>query len=209
MDNPKAYFESKFECADPWNFATSEYELKKYERQVALIEDRTETVDRILEIGCAEGVHSRMLLEAFPQATLLGIELSDTAAETARSRLPNDRAEIVSADAIDYLSDVTGDFDTVVWSETIYYMADRMTGPDLYEYVETLFGLLRPDGVLVMANFPDQTDAPEKRLTRPALMDAYRRVLSGVGTQVHRSQHTAQKVESNATYTYEIRAFEP
>ena len=205
----KAYFESKFDRSDSWNFATSEYELVKYNRQVDLIDDRVGSIDRILEIGCAEGVHSQMLLEAFPRARLLGIDLSDTAVKKCRSRVPEDRCRIVSADATEYLHEITGSFDVIVWSETLYYMAAQMAGPELHDYVESLFDILRPEGILVTANLPGQTGSPEERLTKSALMETYHELLAGVGTEVHRSQYTERKAESDSTYTYEIWAFKP
>lgn len=210
-EDPETYFESVYEEPDPWNFSESEYELEKYTRQIDLIRDHTDSVSDILEIGCAEGVHSQMLLEAFPQATLLGIELADSAAKNARNRLPKNRVKIASRDATDYIHEITQSFDAIVWSETIYYMGAQMTGPELYDYVDTLFDKLRSDGILVMANLPDQADAPEEKLTKPALMNAYRSILSGIGTEVHRSQHTDHKKESDTTqtYTYEMWGFKP
>ncbi|MEO7685215.1 MAG: SAM-dependent methyltransferase [Gemmatimonadaceae bacterium] len=53
------YFENLWKAGDPWRFESSECERQKYARQLELLSDRR--YGRVLEIGCAAGVFTRML----------------------------------------------------------------------------------------------------------------------------------------------------
>lgn len=198
------YFDEKFDESDPWAYETSEYERTKYRRQIEVADDYLEQPDHILEIGCSEGVHSSMLLDSFPSANLLGISLSEREIERARERVETERATFVAADATEYLHDLTGEFDLVVWSETMYYMGDIVSVPEMYDLVETVGDHLTDGGVIVSANIVGQQDTSESRLTRPAILSAYRTFFESVAEPVRFAAYEGWKEESGGSHEYEI-----
>lgn len=205
--NWRQYFTEKFEEEDPWSYRTSTYEQTKYSRQIRVAGEHVDNVDRILEIGCSEGEHSKQLLETFPEADLLGISLSEAEIKRARERVDNENAEFVAADATDYLYDLDGEFDLIVWSETIYYMGDVVSVPKMRELIQTVFNLLSDDGLLVSANIIGQEDSSESRITRPEVMTVYESLFDTIGTKVHHAQYTEWKKESESSHQYTIWAY--
>src|ERR1700761_7957194 len=79
------------ESADPWDYATSEYEQAKYRRTLAYLPAET---SRTLELGCSVGVFTAMLA---PRAThLTAVDFSPTALARARERLADaDHVELL------------------------------------------------------------------------------------------------------------------
>lgn len=203
----KNYFDEKFDELDPWAYETSEYEQTKYRRQINLADDYLEQPDRILEIGCSEGVHSSMLLDAFPSANLLGISLSEREIERARERVETERATFVAADATEYIHDLSGEFDLILWSETIYYMGDLVSVPEMHDLVETVSDHLTDGGVIVSANIVGQEDTSESRLTRSAILSAYRTFFESVAEPVRFAAYEERKKESGNAHEYEIYGY--
>ena len=200
------YFEETFADSDPWSYETSEYERTKYARQIRVADDHLDDIDRILELGCSEGVHSELLVDSFPEATLLGISISEQEVERARERVP-ERARFVAADATEHVHELSGSFDLIVWSETMYYMGDVTSVPEMCDLVETVCSYLTADGVLVAANIVGQSDPPEARLTRPEVLTVYRSFLESAADPIHYSQHEERKAESGNTHVYELWAY--
>jgi len=95
-DWSKEYFEKEFEKPDPWKFFSSDYEQTKYRRQINFIKDRKSNPERILEIGCAEGAHTKMMVQEFPNTEIIGIDISETAIRRAISNV-----KIICADIIE------------------------------------------------------------------------------------------------------------
>ncbi len=114
----REYFERLYsESHDPWNFETSEYERRKYERTLGVLEGRR--FRRALEVGASIGVFTAMLAPLCDE--LLAVDVSERAVAAARERLarfPNVRVERRS------LPEETpeGPFDLVVASEVLYYL---------------------------------------------------------------------------------------
>lgn len=207
-ENWRDYFDEKFGDEDPWSYRTSTYEQTKYTRQIRVAKDHLDSVDRILEIGCAEGEHSKLLLEAFPDAELQGISLSEAEVGRARDEVTHEEATFLAKDATDYLFELDDNFDLIVWSETIYYMGDVVSVPEMGELVQTVFDLLSRDGIIVSANIIGQEDSSESRITRPEVMAAYESLLDSFGCKIHHSKHTEWKEESGASHQYTIWAYE-
>lgn len=207
-DHWESYFDERFEEPDPWDYEGSTYEQRKYRQQISVLDDHLESPSRILEIGCSEGVHSALLLEAFSEAELLGISLSEQEVKRARERIDDERATFVAANAVDYLPDLDGTFDAVVWSETIYYIGDTVSVPEMCELIGTVFDRLKPGGVLVSANIVGQEDTEESRLTRPAILNAYREFMAGFSSSVHYSSHIERKASSGNEHKYEIWGYQ-
>ena len=200
------YFSAQFSEQDPWAYVTSEYEQTKYKRQIAAIDEHTDDPQRILEIGCAEGVHSEMLLEVFPDAELLGIDVSEQAITRARERLDAERAEFVAADAFEYIGEIDESFDVILWSECMFFMGDTVSVPEMFRYMGSVVDLLTARGVLVSANMVG-VDGSCGGLAHPEVLAAYRRFLSSYSELVHYSEHTEYKAEEDEHLSYEIWAF--
>ncbi len=101
---------------DPWNFKHSPYEQERYEILL-------QTVKRyphrsILEVGCAEGLFTCRLSSVADY--VVGIDVSSTAIERARSQCPRGEYHESSLEQFS----PHRQFDMVICAETLYYMSD-------------------------------------------------------------------------------------
>ncbi len=105
------------ENSDPWGFETSDYEAQKRLRTLAAFGGCT--YDRVLEIGCANGVLTAELAEFCTQ--LVAVDVSQTALSLAKSRCAGfDNIEFVCAEIPG--SWPGGLFDLIVFSEVLYFL---------------------------------------------------------------------------------------
>jgi SAM-dependent methyltransferase len=103
------------ESADPWDYATSEYEQGKYRTTLAYLPERT---GRTLELGCSVGVFTAMLAPRCD--TLVAVDFSPTALARARRRLGDaPRVELLERRLPEGMP--VGPFDTIVCAEVLYY----------------------------------------------------------------------------------------
>jgi len=77
---------------------------------------------RILDMACGVGYGSHLLAQRYPDATVVGVDLSAEAVGYARDRYQLPNLTFVAADAMRYLADAT--FDAVVSLETIEHLPD-------------------------------------------------------------------------------------
>jgi SAM-dependent methyltransferase len=97
---------------------------------------------RLLDLACGAGYGARILADrADPDATILGVDLSEAAIGYARQHYAGDRLDFETGDAMSF-RDPEG-FDGIVSIETIEHL------PDPPGFVARLVALLRPGGVLV------------------------------------------------------------
>jgi 2-polyprenyl-3-methyl-5-hydroxy-6-metoxy-1,4-benzoquinol methylase len=109
-----------YRIADPWNM-DSQLEQFRFARTNALIERHFPGCRSILEIGCGEGHQSEHLAKLC--SDLYGIDVSATAVERAKKRLPG--AEFFAGDVFTQpWGRQRGRFDLVVACEVLYYVAD-------------------------------------------------------------------------------------
>ena len=73
---------------------------------------------RILEPGCGTGLYTRMLLDAFPAASVVGVDISDAMTRVARRRLGDPRVRFVVADAEEITA---GSYDLVTSNATFQW----------------------------------------------------------------------------------------
>jgi len=113
----EAAFEAKYRrSSDPWQFAASPYERRRY---VITLRSLTRThYTRVFEPGCSVGVLTAALAERCD--ALVACDIAPTAVRLARQRcagFPN--VQVVQADLADSIAE--GPFDLIVFSEIGYY----------------------------------------------------------------------------------------
>jgi SAM-dependent methyltransferase len=133
---------------DPWSYATSPYEQRKYRRTLDHLPERT---GRTLELGCSIGVFTAMLAPRCD--TLVAVDFSPTALARARRRLAGlDRVELLRR----RLPEETpaGPFDTIVCAEILYYWSAPLVRAGL----RRMEAALAPGGTLLAVHWrhPDR-----------------------------------------------------
>jgi SAM-dependent methyltransferase len=134
----QAFFEARYQASsDPWQFASSAYELKRYQ---ATIEALSRVSYRCgFEPGCSVGVLTAELARRVKH--LIACDISATAVASAKRRCREfSHVDIYQGDAA--AGRPAGTFDLMVFSELGYYFsADR-----LQTIVRQLAARLEPDG---------------------------------------------------------------
>ena len=142
---PRRYFEALYAAdADPWRFATSNYEKRKYARSMAALARARYGAG--LEIGCSIGVMTRHLAQRCE--TLLAVDIAEAPLMAARRRcagMPSVRFDRMKVPG-DWPS---GPFDLIVLSEVVYYLDEEDVAFLARCLEETLArGRRRPHGAL-------------------------------------------------------------
>lgn len=147
-----AYFDALFSAdPDPWRFRTSGYEQDKYRVTLgALLRDTYETA---IEVGCANGVFTRLL--AARCRSLTALDASPVALDLAREAcvgLPNVDFALGAIPA----AFLAGPFDLIVVSEVLYYL----TAADVGLFARLCADRLDPGGEIVLCHWLGETDYP-------------------------------------------------
>jgi len=130
----REYFEHLYgRSEDPWEFATSEYEKRKYGRTLATLEGRR--FSRALEAGCSIGVFTAMLAPYCDE--LLAVDTSERAVEIARERLSGSRQVRVERRTLPEEAP-EGPFDLIVASEFLYYFTEDLLLATLRRFEQEL-----------------------------------------------------------------------
>lgn len=178
-------FESLYDegDGDPWGFYESEYERRKYERTIAALADRRPpgSVESILDLGCGNGAATTLIADRYPDAEVVGVDIAETALETARERAPE--ATYERADVVEYVRETDRTFDAVVDLECLCYPAAEQSVTDFLAFADALRGILESDGCLVSTHVHMPRDdevtieqARTARTVRTALETAFDRV---------------------------------
>lgn len=160
---PAAYFEELYAGdPDPWNFAASDYERRKYAATLAAL-PRPRYASGF-EPGCSIGVLTRQLAERCDR--LLSVDAAEAPlaaararnadapwVEIRRARLPGDWPE-------------EGSFDLIMLSEVLYYLSRE----DLACVAGHVRRTLRPGGDVVLVHWLPETSYP---LTGDAAVAAF------------------------------------
>ena len=109
---------------------------------------------RILDLGCGSGLSTVELARAFPDAELIGVDLSPDMLKAAAKRLP--KVRFLQGDAASY--DASG-FDLVFANALFHWVPGHLA------VLRRLAGALPPGGALA-AQMPDNEDEPSHRLMR-------------------------------------------
>lgn len=145
----REYFEKLYaESSDPWEFATSEYERRKYEQTLAVLQGRR--FKRALEVGASIGVFTEMLAPYCDE--LLAVDASERAVTLARERLSG--REKVRVEQRTLPEEMPGgSFDLIVASEVLYYLPQETVLLALRRFEEEL----APGGTLLAVHWRKET----------------------------------------------------
>lgn len=115
----------------------------------------TEPVTRVVDLGCGPGNSTALLVARYPEARVLGLDLSEDMLAAARARLPgvDFRRQDIAAWRPDAEADV------------IFANAALQWVPDHATLFPSLLGSLAPGGTLAV-QMPDNLDEPTHRLMR-------------------------------------------
>ena len=160
-----------FTKEDPWRYFSCEYEKGKYVRQIEAVKQYALHPQNILEIGCAEGAHTLMLARAFPEASILGIDVSKTVVKRAKENCKCcQNVNIIEADIIELFKQAhfpENTFDVIIQSELLYYLFPELfIQLELIHYLRSITKIMKNNGIFVTSN---QLNVR----TRPALGTSY------------------------------------
>lgn len=148
----RSYFDALYATdGDPWKFATSDYEKRKYAATLAALP--RPRYANALEIGCSIGVLTRDLAPRCE--TLLATEPVERALDQARVRCA-DRPNVVFAEMEAPGQWPSGRFDLIVLSEMVYYL----TRPQIAALAQHVCGSLTTRGHVELVHWVRETDYP-------------------------------------------------
>ncbi|MFC1751972.1 malonyl-ACP O-methyltransferase BioC [Thermoproteota archaeon] len=119
-----------------------EFSLKKEEGAL-------KTYLNILDIGCATGGNTKILLEYLPESRILGIDISKKMIQTAKETFQDSRLTFETADIEDYSEQ--GLYDLIVSNATFQWLNN------LPETLKNLKNALKPQGRIAFSYFGPQT----------------------------------------------------
>ncbi|ELZ61606.1 MULTISPECIES: class I SAM-dependent methyltransferase [Halorubrum] len=193
---------------DPWKYFESEYEQQKYDRTLRWALDRKEpeAVTDILELGCGNGAFTEKLVSAFPNADILGVDISEEALDKARNAAPE--ADFICGDMFEVIQGLERKYDLIFASECLYYLTDMYTIQEFRDFVDLATNLLS-NGYLLSANIhrePSEENSVEDRETMAILQTTLETSFDIVG----QNTYTEKKRTEGRTreYEYQIWAFE-
>ena len=146
------YFESLYATdPDPWSFAESEYERKKYATTVGVLSGRE--IKSAFEVGCSIGILTSQL--AYYCGSLLSVDVAEHALEQARRNCKS--SSNVKFKRMEIPREWPGDkFDLIVLSEVLYYFC----APDIRKIAFKTVSRLAPGGLALLVHWTGETDYP-------------------------------------------------
>jgi predicted TPR repeat methyltransferase len=146
------YFERLYsKDADPWMFATSEYERRKYEETIELLGGRR--FAHGFEVGCSIGILTGMLASCCD--SLLAADASEIA--LGRARRSCGSISNVTLERMHVPSEWPGKtFDLIVLSEVLYFLSPA----DIVTVASKSISSLDRNGLIVLVNWTGGTDYP-------------------------------------------------
>jgi SAM-dependent methyltransferase len=175
-DEARRFFDELWSDSDPWELEGSEFEQRRFARQLALLEARR--YRRALEIGCGGGSFTRLLAPLC--AELVAIDVSEHAIERARAASePGTGVDYRVANVMELDLASAGTWDLLVLTETAYYLGWLYPMFDLAWLAHSLHQATRAGGRLLLGN-AIWADA-EEGLMSPWLIHSYRDLFRNVG----------------------------
>jgi SAM-dependent methyltransferase len=140
---------------DRWDRMQERYLVRRDERfdiMVRLIRETQHPVNRVLDLGCGTGSTMLPVLEAFPEAQVVGIDLDPTILPLAEARLArfSDRAHLIRADLRKpgWYEDIPMPMDAVVSATALHWMDEDQLA-NLYDQIAQI---IRPGGIFLNAD---------------------------------------------------------
>lgn len=139
------WFSWRYRRPDPWDYAGSPYEAKKYEQELALLP--RPPYRRALELGCSEGLFTCRLARDGWAEEVVGVDFVPAALDRARARCRG------LSQVSFYLGDIRknlppGKFDLILCSELLYYLRYQ----DIRRLARRLVEKLLPRGHMVLVS---------------------------------------------------------
>ena len=138
-----------------WERMQSRYLVRREQRFdliVALVRATQAQVRCVLDLGCGPGSTMAPVLEAFPEAQVVGIDLDPTMLCLAEPRLVayGERARLIQADLRDpnWPRALPDAMDAAISATSLHWLAPRT----LARVYEQLAGVLRPGGIFLNAD---------------------------------------------------------
>ncbi len=139
----QSYWDGIFSREDPWDYLNA-YEQQKYRHTLEMIPERSSA--RVLELGCAEGLFTKMLSDK--AGAILAVDISKRALERATVRCAG--LESVKFKQHDIAQGIpVGEFDLIICSEILYYLRDRFA---VEAFAGQIAQILPPGGHLLMTH---------------------------------------------------------
>lgn len=119
------------------------------ETLVAVARSTTPDAREVLHLGTGTGQLAELMLAAFPQAHVTGIDIVEDYLNLAAQRLAErgDRIDLIRADIAEF--EMVGPYDAVVTSFACHHLPDRMK----QKAYAAAFASLRPRGCMLIADF--------------------------------------------------------
>lgn len=210
-DRLKEKYESCYrDRVDPWDYWKSTYEITKYHEQISLVA-QFGNPKRILEVACSTGAHTKLIHEAFPEATITAVDISSTAIGRARQNV--NAPELVTFHAADIFSFIetlkARSIDAIFWSEAFEFLHENCTIAEFSHLVRRLSVSLAADGILCISHIVPNPlsyrafDAGQKnvRVFHDLICDYFREAVS--------ASNTLRKEEVDRTYRYQVKLYRP
>jgi SAM-dependent methyltransferase len=175
-EKAKAFFEDLWKRGDPWSLESSAFEQAKYERQLAMLNNRR--YPRVLEIGCGAGEFTRSLARIADR--VVALDISPTAIARAQAR-GLETVDFRVANAMQHDLRAEEPWDLLVMSETICYLGWLYSFFDVAWLAAEFFAVTRDGGQLLMAN---TCGGVEDYLLKPWLIRTYRDLFVNVGYRI-------------------------
>lgn len=159
---------------------------------------------RILDLGCGTGHGMRLILEAYPDATVVGVDFSEKMIANASKILSNPRASFVLTDICTYAPQEQ--FDCVISAITLHNLNDTMRE----NLCDKLSSLLPIGGLFVNADFYRAEDSHTDSLIHEIYLDHVKRALHGQELDVwleHIASDNPQKLSTQFS-SLQSRGFE-
>lgn len=115
---------------------------------------------KILEIGCGNGIGTRLIQEFFSPSELIATEFDETLVEIARMKIKRSNVSVETGDAT-HLRFADNEFDAVVGLSVIHHI------PNWKDSIDELHRVIKPHGLLIIKELSIETfETPLGRIAR-------------------------------------------
>ena len=197
----QSFFEELWRGGDPWDLQTAEFEQRRCARLIEILSARRYA--KVLEIGCAAGVFTRLLAHVADR--VVALDISPNAIERARTTSTGPApVEFQVANIIEYDTRGEGPWDLVIMSDMVYYLGWLYPFFDIGRLAMELFAATRVGGQLLLANC---YGGAEDYLMRPCLIHTYRDLFINVGYHI-KNEETFRGTKNGVDIDVLITLFE-